>query len=57
MFDEIHDGLESVEVALLGPVGGLDRAGECVVRPEQDFVAGLGDLVEFAANCEVAESR
>lgn len=53
VFYEENEGLESVEITLLGTKRGLDPGGKGVVGAEVDFIFRLGDLVELAPHCEV----
>lgn len=53
--NEEEEGLEGVEVALLGAVGSLGGVGEGVVGTEPEFITDVEDLVEVAMRGEVAE--
>lgn len=57
ILDEENEGLQSIEISLLGAVSGLNGAGEIVVCAETDFIAGFRDFVELPADCEVTQRR
>lgn len=57
VLDVVDKGFESVEVALLGAEGGRGGAREGVVGTEPELVVDSGDLLEVAADGEVAQGR